>query len=123
MRQFQMRDDIRGSTQDVSVLVRISDVYSENEHSVEIFVDPWRLLASDELTLVKGWLLKGELQGSNLGTTRKRQKRYMPSTAWASPANPPTASRQPWIPGKQQGVLHPQALGPKRDSRAASSPE
>ncbi|KAI3318140.1 hypothetical protein HD806DRAFT_549483 [Xylariaceae sp. AK1471] len=105
MRQFRMRGDNGQPNKDISVLVRVSDAYSDNELSVELFVDPWRLFSSDELALVKGWYFMGALQESNFGTTRKRRKCYKLSASWAIPATPK-------IRQSNSGCLH---RGRKRD--------
>ena len=40
MRQFKMHDNANKSNTDVVVLVIVSDVYSENLLSIDLFVDP-----------------------------------------------------------------------------------
>lgn len=81
--------DIAGkSNTDIVVLVRVSDVYSEDLLSVDLFVDPWRLFNSAGLTFEEDWIFKGAIRKSSLGATRKRRKLYAPSVSWAMPARP-----------------------------------
>jgi hypothetical protein len=86
MRQFRMHDNAKDSNTDIVVLVRVSDVYSENLLSVDLFVDPWRLFDSNGLTFEENWILKGAIQENNSGSTRKRRRLYAPSVSWATPA-------------------------------------
>ena len=83
-----MHDDANNSNADIVVLVRVSDVYSEDLLSIDLYVDPWRLLGSDGLTFEENWIVKGAIQESISGSTRKRRKLYAPSVSWAMPANP-----------------------------------
>ena len=85
-----MYDRASESNTDVVVLVRVSDVYSEDLLSVDLFVDPWRLFGSNGLTFEKDWIVTGAIQENNLGSTRKRRKLYGPSISWAMPAKPRT---------------------------------
>ena len=87
MRQFRMHDDPSTSNKDIIVLVRVSDVYSEDLSSIDLFVDPWRLLGSNGLTFEEGWIVKGAIQDNNSGSARKKRKLYAPSVSWAVPAN------------------------------------
>lgn len=50
MRQFRMHDNATRSNTDIIVLARVSDVYSEDLLSIDLFVDPWRLFVSNGLT-------------------------------------------------------------------------
>lgn len=88
MRQFRMDGYTNESNRDISVLVRVSDVYSEDLLSVDLFVDPWRLFDSNGLTLEENWVVKGAIQENGSGSTRKRRKLYAPSVSWAMPATP-----------------------------------
>ena len=88
MRKFRMHDNARKPNADICVLVRVSDVYSEDLLSIDLFVDPWRLFDSNSLTFTEDWIIKSTIQGSGSGCTRKRRKLYSPSVSWAMPANP-----------------------------------
>jgi hypothetical protein len=88
MRQFRMHDNANESNTDIVVLVRVSDVYSEDLLSVDLFVDPWRLFGSNSLTFKENWIVKGAIQENSSGFTRKRRKLYAPSVSWAMPATP-----------------------------------
>lgn len=71
----------------ISILVRISEAYSDSNLSVEPFVDPWTLFESDALTLGGDLLVKGELQEQNRGATRKRRSQDMPLAPWSIAEN------------------------------------
>lgn len=81
-----MHDNANESNSDVIVLIRVSDVYSENLLSIDLFVDPWRLLNSSNLTFEGTWFAKGAIQENISGSTKKRRKLDAPSVSWATPA-------------------------------------
>ena len=83
-----MHDNASKPNADICVLVRISNVYSEDLLSIDLFVDPWRLFDSNKLTFTEDWMIKGNIQGSASGSTRKKRKLHGPSVSWAMPANP-----------------------------------
>ena len=83
-----MHENASKSSSDICVLVRVSDVYSENLLSIDLLVDPWRLFDSNILTLTEDWIVKGTIQESASGGTSKRRKLCGPSVSWAMPANP-----------------------------------
>ncbi|KAF2812279.1 uncharacterized protein BDZ99DRAFT_518138 [Mytilinidion resinicola] len=86
MRQHRMHGNAYEVNTDVAVLVRVSDVYSDDLLSAEFFVDPWRLFDSNELTLENDWIFKGAIQENLMGPTRKKRKLNGPSISWAMPA-------------------------------------
>lgn len=83
-----MHDNANESNTDIVVLVRVSDVYSENLLSIDLFVNPWRLFDSNGLTFEENWIIKGAIQENSSGSTRKKRKLYCPSVSWAMPATP-----------------------------------
>lgn len=88
MRRFRMHYGTNKSNTDIVVLVRVSDKYSEDLSSIDLFIDPWRLFGSDGLTFEENWIVKGAIQESTSGSTRKRGTLYGPSVSWAMPAKP-----------------------------------
>ena len=88
MRQFRMQDMINHPHRDIAVLVRVSDIHSDNLSSISLFVDPWRLFDSNEITFEENWIFKGVLQENGSGSTSKRRKLDTPSILWAVPATP-----------------------------------
>jgi hypothetical protein len=86
MQQFRMHDNANESNSDVDVLIRVSDVYSENLLSIDLFVDPWRLFNSNNLTFEGTWFARGAIQESTSGSAKKRRKLNGPSISWATPA-------------------------------------
>ncbi|PQE10655.1 heterokaryon incompatibility protein [Rutstroemia sp. NJR-2017a BBW] len=86
MQQFMMHDNANESNSDVVVLIRVSDVYSENLLSIDLFVDPWQLFNSNNLTFEGNWIAKGTIQENTSSSTRKRRKLDAPSVSWATPA-------------------------------------
>ncbi|KAF2129618.1 hypothetical protein P153DRAFT_431538 [Dothidotthia symphoricarpi CBS 119687] len=82
MRHLTMCDHTTGTSTDISILVRLSDVYSMDTLSVDLFINPWRLFNSGNLTLENDWILTGTLQDSGSGSMRKRRKLYTPSIPW-----------------------------------------
>ncbi|KAF1996938.1 hypothetical protein P154DRAFT_607356 [Amniculicola lignicola CBS 123094] len=88
MRHHRMHGNAYHENTDVSVLVRVSDVYSKDLLSVEFFVDPWQLFDSNELTLENGWVFKGVIQKDLVGPTRKKRKLNGPPISWVMPALP-----------------------------------
>jgi hypothetical protein len=83
-----MHGNANESNSDIVVLVRVSDVYSEDLLSVDLLVDPWRLFDSNSLTFEENWIVKGAIQENGSGPTRKRRKLYAPSVSWAMPTTP-----------------------------------
>jgi hypothetical protein len=83
-----MYDNANKSIKDIVVLVQVSDVYSEDLLSLDLFVDPWRLFNSNSLNFEGNWIVKGTLQKNNSDSSRKRPKLYTPSVRWAMPATP-----------------------------------
>ena len=50
MRRFRMHYSAKKSNTDIVVLVRISSIYSEDLSSIDLFIDPWQLFGSGDLT-------------------------------------------------------------------------
>jgi hypothetical protein len=99
MQQFRMPNNVNESNSDVVILIRVSDVYSEDLLSIDLFVDPWRLFNSNNLTFEGTWIAKGAIQENTSGSAKKRRKLDAPSVSWATlngslpwPSHP-TASR------------------------------
>jgi hypothetical protein len=86
MQKFRMRVNDNESNSDVVVLARVSDVYSEDLLSIDLFVDPWQLFDSNELNFEGTWITKGAIQDDTSGSSRKRRKIDSPSVSWATPA-------------------------------------
>ena len=72
MRQFKMHVDDNESNTDITILVKVSDVYSADLLSIELFVEPWRLFDSSKFTYEGNWLVEGAIQETSSGSTRKR---------------------------------------------------
>lgn len=81
-----MHDNANESNSDIVVLIRVSDVYSENLLSIDLFVDPWQLFNSNNLTFEGTWIAKGIIQESTSGSAKKRRKLDAPSVSWGTPA-------------------------------------
>ena len=88
MRQFRMQGIVNHPHRDIVVLVRVSDIHSDNLSSINLFVDPWRLFDSNEITFEENWIFKGALQESGFGSVSKRRKLCTLSISWAVPATP-----------------------------------
>ena len=88
MRQFRMQGIVNHPHRDIVVLVRVSDIHSDNLSSISLFVDPWRLFDSNEITFEENWIFKCALQENGSGSTTKRRKLDTPSISWAVPATP-----------------------------------
>jgi hypothetical protein len=86
MQQFRMHDNANELNSEVVVLLRVSDVYSENLLSIDLFVDPWRLFNSNNLIFEGTWFARGAIQESTSGSAKKRRKLDGPSVSWATPA-------------------------------------
>ena len=86
MQQFRMPDNANESNSDVAILIRVSDVYSEDLLSIDLFVDPWRLFNSNNLTFEGTWIARGSIQENTSGSAKKRRKLDAPSVSWATPA-------------------------------------
>jgi hypothetical protein len=84
MRRLRMLDN-DDQPSDIVILVRVSDVYSEDLLSVALFVDPWRLFDSNELAFEGDWIVEGALEGDSSASNRKRHRIYEPSMKWSSP--------------------------------------
>jgi Heterokaryon incompatibility protein (HET) len=56
MRKFKLPTDANSPITDVVVLVRISNAFSEDDFSVNVFVDPWYLVNDGFLEFGKDWL-------------------------------------------------------------------
>lgn len=78
----------------VAVLVKLSDVYSPDSLTVDLIVDPWRLLHSQDLTFEEDWVITGTLQENNLSPTRKRRRLHAPVVQWAIQTMPGTYQNQ-----------------------------
>jgi hypothetical protein len=86
MQQFRLHENANESNTDVVVLIRVSNVYSEDLLSIDLFVDLWRLFDSNDLTFEGTWLAKGIIQENSSGSGRKRRKLDTPSVSWTLPA-------------------------------------
>ena len=86
MQQFRIPDNANESNSDVAILIRVSDVYSEDLLSIDLFVDPWRLFNSNNLTFEGTWIARGSIQENTSGSAKKRRKLDAPSVSWATPA-------------------------------------
>jgi hypothetical protein len=86
MQQFRMPDNANDSNSDVVILIRVSDVYSEDLLSIDLFVDPWRLFSSNNLNFEGTWIAKGTIQENTSGSAKKRRKLDTLSVSWATPA-------------------------------------
>jgi len=86
MQRFRLHKNANGSNTDVVVLIRVTDVYSEDLLSIDLFVDPWRLFDSNKMTFEGNWAAKGVIQENSSGSGRKRRKLDAPSVSWALPA-------------------------------------
>jgi len=114
MRSFRIRQTYNrgGSSQaitDVSVLIRISDVYSDSLVSFQILVDPWPFFAFDELKISGGWLLEAQSQETaDLGGMgrRKRRKTSTPLYAPWAPTSLPASPRQRHHSSDQPSILN-----------------
>ncbi|KAF2474923.1 uncharacterized protein BDR25DRAFT_255455 [Lindgomyces ingoldianus] len=71
IRQFKMQTVGGQNNKHVAVLVRISDVHSDDLSSIRFIVDPWRFLESGRIVLQGGWLLKASIQENRTGKRRK----------------------------------------------------
>lgn len=80
-----MHDKVNESNSDIAVLIRVSDVYSEDLLSIDLFVDPWQLFNSKKLTFEANWIVKGSIQENSSGSAKKRRKLDALSVAWATP--------------------------------------
>jgi hypothetical protein len=60
--KFETHDNGHGTGTDIAVLIRVNDVFSEDLVSVDILVDPWRLLDTNEMSFDRGWLTKGVMK-------------------------------------------------------------
>jgi hypothetical protein len=88
MRKFRMHANDNESNTDIAVLVKVSDVYSEDLLSVDLFIDPWQLFDSNTFTFEGSQIVTGALQENSSGSTRKRRKLYSPSVPWSMPTSP-----------------------------------
>ena len=85
MRRFTLRDQDKGPKINVALLFKLSDVYSPDSLTVDLIVDPWRLVHSHDLILEEDWLLTGRLLENNSDTTRKKRRLHAPVARWATP--------------------------------------
>jgi hypothetical protein len=99
----------------VSLLLKISDVYSSDASSIELFVDPWRLLCSSQLQLEKEWVITGTLADASAVSAQKRRK-ILPLSVPRLDAEKPTKRqrRSTSALGRlQRPVFYHQALNAK----------
>jgi len=83
-----MHDNLDEPHTDVYILVQVCDVGSEELMSIEILLDPWKLLDSNTLTIETTWFVRGALTREDSGPGKKRPKVHQPTLSWASPAIP-----------------------------------
>ncbi|KAH8819774.1 heterokaryon incompatibility protein-domain-containing protein [Xylogone sp. PMI_703] len=72
MRHFRMNEKISKSNSDVAVVVKVSDVYTDNLSSVSMIIDPWRLFDSGDFTFENDWILRGVIREKNSNSAKKR---------------------------------------------------
>ncbi|KAF2823081.1 hypothetical protein CC86DRAFT_409849 [Ophiobolus disseminans] len=78
----------------ISLLLKITDVYSSDASSAELIVDPWRLFCSSNLRLETDWLVTGTLTPDKTPSAGKRRKLHSLSVPWLTTANPAKKQRR-----------------------------
>ena len=109
MRLLRMHDKAN-----VHVLARVSDVYSEDLTSVDLFVDPGELFNSENLKLERNWVATGTIRENRISSPRKRRKCYTPSISWTTSIPPGMQQGNPitQIGHKEGGAYKYRALKP-----------
>lgn len=79
-----MRRGVDAKCQDVAVLVRVSDIHTSDISTIQLFVDPWSLFDSNEITVEDGWLIRASLEEKDSEPMRKRRKVNTLSMPWNS---------------------------------------
>ncbi|PMD47662.1 hypothetical protein L207DRAFT_415975, partial [Hyaloscypha variabilis F] len=87
MQNFRVHGTTNQPARDIAILFRVSDIHSDNLSSVSLFVDPWVLFDSNDITVEENWLFKGTLQERRSESTSKRRKLHTPSVSWDSLSN------------------------------------
>jgi len=79
MRRYALSENGKEPAANLTLLLHISDVYSSNVTSAELFVDPWQLLGSNHLSLESDWLATGTLiDGGSEPASKQRLLRSRP---------------------------------------------
>nr|CEG03846.1 unnamed protein product [Fusarium acuminatum CS5907] len=74
-----------GPKRSVAVLVQVNDVYSAEELSVDIYVDPWFLFDSNSVTLEENWLFRGTIHEAHPEPGKERLRAERLTVPWRMP--------------------------------------
>jgi hypothetical protein len=56
-----IRDIVRGQHNNISVLIRINDIYDTQQRSFDVFVDPWTLFDSSKWNLPRDYAFRAAI--------------------------------------------------------------
>ncbi|KAK4123607.1 hypothetical protein N657DRAFT_633853 [Parathielavia appendiculata] len=90
MRQLRMPEHAGRSLRGILVLARVSDVYSADLLSVDLFIDPGSLFHSNILSLESNWVLQAALQETDRGSAKRRRRMDAQFAKWAVPTTAQT---------------------------------
>ncbi|KAH7202459.1 hypothetical protein DER44DRAFT_669606 [Fusarium oxysporum] len=82
IRNLRMQYTALQPNRSIAVLVQVNDVYSAEESSVDIYVDPWFLLDSNSLTLEEEWLFRGAIHQVHPEPGKKRLRTERLTVPW-----------------------------------------
>nr|CEG04394.1 unnamed protein product [Fusarium clavum] len=85
IRNLRMQCTALEPNRSVPVLVQVNDVYSAEESSIDIYVDPWFLLDSNSLVLEEEWLFRGAIHEVHAQPGKKRLRTERLTVPWRVP--------------------------------------
>ena len=74
MQRYSLPEKQTNSNANLALLLKLSDIYSNDASSAELFVDPWRLVCSKNMRLESEWLVTGTIAQESLKPPRNRRK-------------------------------------------------